>query len=152
MSDKKESDKSEHLPKAPEVVLQSPDAQNARNSGKADIVSAERLRTNQSDGSLRRYSGIDLSDQEQSVEISYGEKSTSRTNKLTEAELLQSQRKAALEAQSETIEEMREAVKTTPVLEPILALREHAQSLPPGQDKDKYRQLALSQATEVSPE
>lgn len=152
MSDQKESDKSEHLPKAPEVVLRNPDAQNARNSGKADIVSAERLRTNQSDGSLRRYSDIDLSDQEQSVEISYGEKSTSRTNKLTEAELLQSQRKAALEAQSETIEEMREAVKTTPALEPILALREHAQSLPPGQDKDKYRDLALSQAREVSPD
>ncbi len=152
MSDQKATDKSEHLPKAPDTVLQNADAQDARNSGKAEIVSAEKLRTNQSDGSLRRYSGVDLSDQDQSIEITYGEKSTSKTNKLTESELLQSQKKAALEAQSQTIEEMREAVKTTPALEPILALREHAQSLPPGEDKDKYRNLALSQAKEVSPD
>lgn len=152
MSDQKATDKSEHLPKAPDTVLQNADAQDARNSGKAEIVSAEKLRTNQSDGSLRRYSGVDLSDQDQSIEITYGEKSTSKTNKLTEAELLQSQKKAALEAQSQTIEEMRQAVKTTPALEPILALREHAQSLPPGEDKDKYRDLALSQAKEVSPD
>lgn len=152
MSDQKATDKSEHLPKAPDTVLQNADAQDARNSGKAEIVSAEKLRTNQSDGSLRRYSGVDLSDQDQSIEITYGEKSTSKTNKLTEAELLQCQKKAALEAQSQTIEEMRQAVKTTPALEPILALREHAQSLPPSVEKDKYRDLALSQAKEVSPD
>lgn len=152
MSDQKANDKSEHLPKAPDMVLQNADAQDARNSGKAEIVSAEKLRTNQSDGSLRRYSGLDLSDQDQSIEITYGEKSTSKTNKLTEAELLQSQRKAALEAQSQTIEEMRQAVKTTPALEPVLALREYSQSMLPGEDKDKYRDLALLQAKEVSPD
>lgn len=124
MSDQKASDKSERLPKALDTVLQNADAQEARNSGKAEIVSAEKLRINQSNGSLRRYSDIDLSGQEQSVEISYGEKTSSRTSKLTEAELLQSQRKSALEAQYQTIKVMREAVKTTPALQPILALRE----------------------------
>lgn len=108
-----------------------------KNCGKAEITSVEERRTNQSDGSLRRLGGIDLSDQDQSIEITYGEKSASRTNKLTEAELLKHERQAAMDAQSSTIEEMRHAVKTTPALEPILALREHAEGLPPGQDRDK---------------
>lgn len=146
MSDQKANDKSEHLPKAPDLVLQNADAQDARNSGKAEIASAENSRTNQSDGSLRRYTGKDLSDQDQSVEISYCEKTATSTSRLTEAELIQSQKKVALEAQSRTIEEMREVVKQFPAIEPVLALREHAQSLPPGQDKDQYRNVALEQA------
>lgn len=151
MSEKK-AEKSENSPKIPDAVLESPDAHGAKNSGKAEITSVEKLRTNQSDGSLRRFSGIDLSDQDQSIEITYCEKSASRTNKLTEAELLKNERQAAIDAQSGTIEEMRHAVKTTPALEPILALREHAEGLPPGQDRDKFRDLANSQAKELSPD
>ncbi len=152
MSGQKENDKPHHEAKAQEKALESPDAQGIRNSTKAEISSVESTRTNQSDGSLRHFTRPDLSGQDESIELTYQGKSSSRTNKLTEAELLREQTKAAIQAQSETIEEMREVVKTTPALAPVLALREHAQALPPGEDKDKYRDLALSQAKEVSPD
>ncbi|MBX9942165.1 MAG: hypothetical protein K2Y32_23065 [Candidatus Obscuribacterales bacterium] len=152
MSGKKENDKPDHEVNAQEKALESPDAQGVRHSTKAEISSVESTRTNQSDGSLRHFSRPDLSGQDQSIELTYQGKTSSRTNKLTEVELLREQAKSALEAQSETIEEMREVVKTTPALAPVLALREHAQALPPGEDKDKYRDLALSQAKELSPE
>ena len=152
MSGQKENDKSDHEAKAHEKALESPDAQGVRNSTKAEISSVESTRTNQSDGSLRHFTRPDLSGQDESIELTYQGKSSSRTNKLTEVELLREQAKAAIQAQSETIEEMGEVVKTTPALAPVLALREHAQALPPGEDKDKYRDLALSQAKEVSPD
>lgn len=93
MSDAKSTDKSD-LPKtSPEILaLKSKDTHEARNAGVTDITAAEKTRTNQSDGSLRDRAHR-ISEQDESIEISYGDQSSSRANKVTEKELLANSRK-----------------------------------------------------------
>ncbi|GEM_PF-2332379 len=59
-------------------TLKSADAQAARNSGAAEISTVEKTRSNASDGSLRRFSGIDLDAQNESIEIDFGDRVVSR--------------------------------------------------------------------------
>ena len=81
-------DKGDRLvPQSDKNALQGqPDAQAARNAGVQDVKAAEAVRTNQSDGSLRKYAG--RSSQEQSIEICYEDMVASRTQRATEKELL----------------------------------------------------------------
>jgi len=59
-------------------TLKSADAQAARNSGASEISTVEKTRSNASDGSLRRFSGIDLDAQNESIEIDFGDRVVSR--------------------------------------------------------------------------
>lgn len=69
-------------------VFKSADAQEVRNASGEVIAATEAKRTNASDGSLRRYSDEHLTAQEQSIELVYGDRTASRTDKKTERELL----------------------------------------------------------------
>ena len=62
--------------------LNGPDAQQIMNAGVQAVKAAESIRTNQSDGSLRKFAGI--RDQNQSIEICYEGKVASREQKTTE--------------------------------------------------------------------
>ncbi|MBK7841835.1 MAG: hypothetical protein IPJ49_29990 [Candidatus Obscuribacter sp.] len=99
MSDEKE-DKPEQRPqKQAEQWFKSPDVTDAQTSSANQIAKIESTRTNASDGSLRRYIPHD---QEQSIEIDFGDKTISRQNKLTERQALLE--KAELPENSTTIE------------------------------------------------
>lgn len=99
MSDEKE-DKAEQRPqKQAEQWFKSPDVADAQTSSANQIAKIESTRTNASDGSLRRYIPHD---QEQSIEIDFGDKTISRQNKLTERQALLA--KAELPENSTTTE------------------------------------------------
>ncbi len=87
MSDAKASEKGDRQDRAPDQV-RAPDAQDARVAGAADMASAEKIRTNASDGSLRRYSADHIAAQEASIELVYEGRTASRTEKKTERELM----------------------------------------------------------------
>lgn len=100
MSDEKAKDKGEGSEKQPEIKpLVSSDAQVVRLSGQAEIKEVERDRTNQSDGSLRKYLPggralpADWEQQNESIEISDGDKKISRTSPLREADLAKPENK-----------------------------------------------------------
>ncbi|MBA4049817.1 MAG: hypothetical protein C0464_02280, partial [Cyanobacteria bacterium DS2.008] len=57
--------------------------------------------------------------------------------------------KESIEQQSRTVEELTRLAKVNPVYEPILGLRQHAESLPNGQEKDKFVQLSKDQLAEA---
>lgn len=59
-------------------TLKSSDAQDLRNAGSAELATVAQTRTNASDGSLRRFSGIDLDAQSESIEIDFGDRVVSR--------------------------------------------------------------------------
>ncbi len=81
-------------------TLKSSDAQDLRNAGSAELATVSQARTNASDGSLRRFSGIDLDAQSESIEIDFGDRVVSRKSPGSE------QAKPAFEVQ--------------PVLKPLL--------------------------------
>lgn len=87
MSDAKASEKGDRQDRASDQV-RAPDAQEARVASAADMTSAEKIRTNASDGSLRRYSADHIAAQEASIELVYEGRTASRTEKKTERELL----------------------------------------------------------------
>lgn len=84
----KPSDEGDRNAKPEQAVLKTVDAQDARNAGAADLSLVEKARTNTSDGSLRKYAGADLADQEDSVSIDFGSYSASRKSGLTEKEII----------------------------------------------------------------
>ncbi len=73
---------------APAASLKAPDAQFARTAGAAELASVEAIRTNASDGSLRQFSAETIAAQEHSIELVYGDRVASRTEKKSEMELL----------------------------------------------------------------
>jgi hypothetical protein len=87
MSDAKATEKGDRQDRAPDQV-RAPEAQAARVAGAADMASAEKTRTNASDGSLRKYSAEHIAAQEASIELVYEGRTASRTEKKTERELL----------------------------------------------------------------
>lgn len=142
------ADVSEKGEKAPERQgLEAPDAQQVINAGVQDVKAAEAIRTNQSDGSLRKYAG--RSSQEQSIEICYEDMVASRANKATEKELLAHAPKESLKEQSRTIEALETAAKTDPVADVMLRFRKQADAMEPGPDKDRLTKLAKEQAAEI---
>ena len=142
-------DKGDRLvPQSDKNALQGqPDAQAARNAGVQDVKAAEAVRTNQSDGSLRKYAG--RSSQEQSIEICYEDMVASRTQRATEKELLAQVPKESLKEQSRTIEALETAAKTDPVADVMLRFRKQADAMEPGPDKDRLTKLAKEQAAEI---
>ena len=142
-------DKGDRLvPQSDKSALQGqPDAQAARNAGVQDVKAAEAVRTNQSDGSLRKYAG--RSSQEQSIEICYEDMVASRAHKATEKELLAQVPKESLREQSRTIEALETAAKTDPVADVMLRFRKQADAMEPGPDKDRLTKLAKEQAAEI---
>jgi hypothetical protein len=142
------ADVSEKGEKPPERQgLRAPDAQQVINAGVQDVKAAEAIRTNQSDGSLRKYAG--RSSQEQSIEICYEDMVASRANKATEKELLAKAQKESLKEQSRTIEALETAAKTDPVADVMLRFRKQADAMEPGPDKDRLTKLAREQAAEI---
>ena len=142
-------DKGDRLvPQSDKNALQGqPDAQAARNAGVQDVKAAEAVRTNQSDGSLRKYAG--RSSQEQSIEICYEDMVASRAHKATEKELLAQVPKELLKEQSRTLEALETAAKTDPVADIMLRFRKQADAMEPGADKDRLTKLAKEQAAEI---
>jgi hypothetical protein len=142
-------DKGDRLvPQSDKNALQGqPDAQAARNAGVQDVKAAEAVRTNQSDGSLRKYAG--RSSQEQSIEICYEDMVASRAHKATEKELLAQVPKELLKEQSRTLEALETAAKTDPVADIMLRFRKQADAMEPGPDKDRLTKLAKEQAAEI---
>ncbi len=142
-------DKGDRLvPQSDKNALQGqPDAQAARNAGVQDVKAAEAVRTNQSDGSLRKYAG--RSSQEQSIEICYEDMVASRTQRATEKELLAQVPKELLKEQSRTLEALETAAKTDPVADIMLRFRKQADAMEPGPDKDRLTKLAKEQAAEI---
>ncbi len=132
------------------TALKSQDAQAARQAGSAEMSAAESIRTNKSDGSLRKYAG--LVEQEQSIELYLGDSSASRASNLTEKQLLAQVKNKAIEQQSKTIGELEQEIKSNPALEPVLMLRRHAEQIAAGPDQEKYLKLAREQAAEISPD
>ena len=142
------ADVSEKGEKQPERQgLRAPDAQQVINAGVQDVKAAEAIRTNQSDGSLRKYAG--RSSHEQSIEICYEDMVASRANKATEKELLAQAPKESLKEQSRTIEALETAAKTDPVADVMLRFRKQADAMEPGPDKDRLTKLAREQAAEI---
>lgn len=142
------ADVSEKGEKPPERQgLKAPDAQQVINAGVQDVKAAEAIRTNQSDGSLRKYAG--RSSQEQSIEICYEDMVASRAHKTTEKELLAKAPKESLKEQSRTIEALETAAKTDPVADVMLRFRKQAEAMEPGPDKDRLTKLAREQAAEI---
>lgn len=153
------------------------DTQAARNAGAADLKAAEATRTNQSSGSLtelalksrgmtREQVSAQLKAQGDSVSIDYGngleasrksgltekdlqQTGQSRTEKVSEKELLAQAAKEALIEQSRTMQELETAAKTDPVAEVLLGFRRQAEAMKPGPDKERLTKLAKEQAAEL---
>jgi len=123
-----------------------PDAHAARNAGVQDVKAAEAIRTNQSDGSLRKFAA--LADQELSIELCYEGQVASRTQNKSEKELLAQVPKEALIEQSKTLQELESAAKIDPVAEVLLGFRRQAEGMKPGPDKERLTNLAKEQAAE----
>jgi anti-anti-sigma regulatory factor len=156
--DGKHGDQSDNRQKAPEAqVIKSADAQEARQASGSDLAAAQSTRTNASDGSLRKYSGIEIAAQEHSIELISGERVASRTSELTEKDFkkpdkVQSKLKDAILKQSQTGHDLITHATHNPVLEPVAQLRKFADSLEPGEQKDALIKLSREQAAELSPE
>ncbi len=97
--DANEANDSNHKPvvRIDAPALNNPDAQAARNASGAEVASTEAARTNASDGSLRDRSKK-IAAQEESIEIVYGDRTSSRADKKSERELLQE--KIAIESKT----------------------------------------------------
>lgn len=147
MANQEQHEKNREIGKGIEPkALDAQDAQAVRNAGVSDLKAAEAIRTNQSDGSLRKFAG--LADQELSLELCYGDKVASRTQNKNEKELLAQAPKESLTEQSKTIQELETAAKTNPVAEVLLGFRRQADALKPGPDKERLTKLAKEQAAE----
>lgn len=127
--------------------LNAPDAQQIMNAGVQSVKAAEAIRTNQSDGSLRKFAGI--RDQNQSIEICYEGKVASREQKATEKELLAQAPKESLKEQSRTLDALETAAKIDPVAEVMLRFRKQADAMEPGPDRERLTKLAKEQAAEI---
>lgn len=127
--------------------LNGPDAHQIMNAGVEAVKAAEAIRTNQSDGSLRKFAGI--TDQNQSIEICYEGKVASREQKATEKELLAQAPKESLKEQSRTLEALETAAKTDPVADVMLRFRKQADAMEPGPDRERLTKLAKEQAAEI---
>ena len=148
MADGKDTGDRLLLPQPEKTALQGqPDAESARNAGAQDVKTAESIRTNQSDGSLRKYAG--LAEQNQSIELCYEGNVASRTQAKSERELLAQVPKEAMAEQSKTIQELESAAKTNPVAEVLLGFRQRAEGMKPGPDKERLIKLTKEQAAEL---
>lgn len=147
MQNPEQKEKNQELAKGFEPeALRAPDAQTARNAGASDLHAVEAIRTHQSDGSLRKFAG--LADQEMSIELCYEDKVASRTQKVSEKELLTKAPKEPLDAQSKTIEALEVAAKSDPVADVMLLFRRQADAMPPGPEKERLTRLAREQAAQ----
>ncbi|MBK7841825.1 MAG: hypothetical protein IPJ49_29935 [Candidatus Obscuribacter sp.] len=124
-----------------------------RNATSNQIEAVKAANPDKSDGSATpknragRYSQALIDGQDKSIELCEGDR-------VVAARVMEAPRPAAtvreqIEHQSKTIEELTRIAKVNPVYEPILALRQHAQGLAPGQEKDKFVQLAKDQLVET---
>ena len=147
MSDAKAKDQGEQLNRqqAEKPALVSPEAQQARNATADQIESFNAANPDRSDGSAtpkNRAASLQalIEQQDKSIELFDGEQ-------IIAARVIERSRPAAtaketVEQQSKTIEELTEIAKHNPVFQPILGLRQHAEKLPPGQEKDRFIRLA----------
>jgi hypothetical protein len=95
MSDDKVKEQIDRHERVPEArALKAPDVQGARLSGHAEMNRVEQARTNASDGSLRKLPA-DWQEQNESIQLTDGDVSISRTNPLREADLAKGIRRNA---------------------------------------------------------
>lgn len=161
MSDEKIKDTGDRLTSAEPLrpALDTADTQQARNASACDLEAAKRANPDASDGSAtpRNRAGIYaaalMAGQDKSIELF--DREPSGQEKLVAARVMPEVSKQALlakqdlEQQSKTIEELTRQAKENPVYEPILALRQHADGLAPGEQKDMLVQLSKAQTAEL---
>ncbi|MBA4027077.1 MAG: hypothetical protein C0473_02430 [Cyanobacteria bacterium DS3.002] len=161
MSDEKIKDTGDRRTSAEPLrpALDTADTQQARNASASDLEAAKRANPDASDGSAtpRNRAGIYaaalMAGQDKSIELF--DREPSGQEKLVAARVMPEVSKQALlakqdlEQQSKTIEELTRQAKENPVYEPILALRQHADGLAPGEQKDMLVQLSKAQTAEL---
>jgi len=164
MSDAKASEKGDRQDRSPDRVT-APDAQEARVAGAADMASAEKSRTNASDGSLRKYSADHIAAQEASIELVMPKKDGSYELLAARVMTPESSKVASdrppepkpprpsdWEDQMNTGAIISAEAKKNPAVEPVALLKNWAEKLPDGAEKQTYKQLAREQLAQVSPE
>lgn len=87
MSEDKPKEKLGSPKEQEKLGLNAPDSNVSRVAGTQELLAVEKTRTNASDGSLRKFADSRLDDQEQSIEIFYGEHVASRKLHSTESDL-----------------------------------------------------------------
>ncbi|MBP6349967.1 MAG: hypothetical protein KA392_10555 [Candidatus Obscuribacter sp.] len=134
-------------------ALNSPEAQQVRNAKGELVESIKAANPDRSDGSATPknraglYSQALIEAQDRSIELFDGDKVVAA--RVMDVAKPAPTAKETVEQQSKTIEELSEIAKHNPVFQPILGLRQHAEKLPPGEEKDKFIQLAKEQATDT---
>ena len=164
MSDAKASEKGDRQDRAPDQV-RAPDAQEARVAGAGDMASIEKQRTNASDGSLRKFSSEQIAAQEHSIELVMPKKDgsfellaarvmTQESNKVASDRPPEPKppRPSDWEDQMNTGAIISAEAKKNPAVEPVALLKNWAEKLPDGAEKQAYKQLAREQLSQVSPE
>jgi len=156
MSDLKPSESGDQLDRYQEKkpTLNTPEMQEVRNAAGELVEAAKSLNPNRSDGSATPrnnaglYSQSLIDGQDRSIELFSGDNViAARCMEATKPLPLGSE---VIEQQSKTVEELTNLARVNPVYEPILGLRQHADSLPAGQQKDKFIQLAKEQLEETN--
>lgn len=143
----------QHREQLEKPALSSPEGVQVRNATSDQIEAVKAANPDKSDGSATpknragRYSQALIDGQDKSIELCEGDR-------VIAARVMEAPRPAAttreqIEHQSKTIEELTRIAKVNPVYEPILALRQHAEGLTAGQEKDKFVQLAKEQLVET---
>lgn len=164
MSDAKASEKGDRQDRAPDRVT-ALDAQEARVAGAGDMASIEKQRTNASDGSLRKFSSEQIAAQEASIELVMPKKDGSydvlaarvmapESNKIASDRPPEPKppRPSDWEDQMNTGAIISAEAKKNPAVEPVALLKNWAEKLPDGAEKQAYKQLAREQLAQVSPE
>lgn len=165
MSDAEKTDKGDHARQPLEKTsLQSPDAQQSRNASASELENAQKANPNASDGSLCHYQAAPLTaaeraqriaDQDKSLElIDYtgpGKEVIIASRSLGKETPAATGRKSSdLEQQDKVTESQSTGSNIDPVFEPVLKLRQHAQKLAPGEERDRMLKLANEQAAELN--
>lgn len=132
------------------------DAQAARNAGVSDLKAAEAIRTNQSDGSLRKFAQVD--DQNMSIElVDYGIDGrynvlASRVKAQEEVEQKQPDKpKVDDQSLTSTGAILAKEAEKNPALEPVKALYDWTKKQEPGAQTEAFKQLAREQLVQAEP-
>ena len=155
MVETKPSDQSERQSHQPveKPALNSPEGQQVRNASGDQVEAIRASNPDKSDGSATpknkagRYTQALLDGQDKSLEL-FDEDRLVAARVMEVAKPIATAREL-IEQQSKTVEELTRIAKVNPVYEPILALRQHAEGLAPGQEKDKFVQLSKDQLAET---
>ncbi len=164
MSDAEKKDKGDHAGEPLEKPsLQTSDAQQSRNASANEVENAQKANPNASDGSLRHYQTPPLTAAERVQRIADQDKSLELIDYsgpgkevIVASRALGKDLPATTSHKANNIQEKANALEPQstgsnidPVFEPVLKLKQHAETLAPGQERDRLLKLAEEQAAEL---